>query len=361
MKLTKRLLAIVLAAAMLASMVVFSSSAVQLDDAVPTLTWDDCAIDKDTNPYTIRLGYKIYKVDTSSDEYTLLADTTAGNNTYDVNVDAGDVLRVECWLQTNFHVSGIQLTPAYNNAWLLPTTMDYTVVTSTASYPLKCADAKSKIAMDNAFPEAADFCDDFGAGDGTFEQPVFAGEALSQSKGQINHNSWSGLRGVLPKDWQGKGTAEASWLNTAAKDQWGNSIVDENGKLIYNVYQFGSSANSTSADVWPGYTVSLNVYQPVAAFNLTVADDAAGTAKLFFPESSYYNVANAYTSVTAVDYDALIASPDINGKWDPSMPQVAVSGLKTYANKVTYPTAHRQIRIGLLLTQQSQLVMKHRK
>ena len=337
MKLTKRLLAIVLAAAMLASMVVFSSSAVQLDDAVPTLTWDDCAIDKDTNPYTIRLGYKIYKVDTSSDEYTLLADTTAGNNTYDVNVDAGDVLRVECWLQTNFHVSGIQLTPAYNNAWLLPTTMDYTVVTSTASYPLKCADAKSKIAMDNAFPEAADFCDDFGAGDGTFEQPVFAGEALSQSKGQINHNSWSGLRGVLPKDWQGKGTAEASWLNTAAKDQWGNSIVDENGKLIYNVYQFGSSANSTSADVWPGYTVSLNVYQPVAAFNLTVADDAAGTAKLFFPESSYYNVANAYTSVTAVDYDALIASPDINGKWDPSMPQVAVSGLKTYANKVTYP------------------------
>ena len=337
MKLTKRLLAIVLAAAMLASMVVFSSSAVQLDDAVPTLTWDDCAIDKDTNPYTIKLGYKIYKVDTSSDEYTLLADTTAGNDTYDVNVEAGDVLRVECWLQTNFHVSGIQLTPAYNNAWLLPTTMDYTVVTSTASYPLKCADAKSKIAMDNAFPETADFCDEFGTGDGTFEAPVFAGEAFSQSKGQINHNGWNGLRGVLPKDWQGKGTTETTWVNTAAVDQWGNNIVDENGKFIYNVYQFGSSANSTSADVWPGYTVSLNVYQPVAAFNLTVADDAAGTAKLFFPESSYYNTANAYTSVTAVDYDALIASPDINGKWDPSMPQVAVSGLKTYANKVTYP------------------------
>ena len=337
MKLTKRLLAIVLAAAMLVGMFVISSSAIQLDEDVPTLTWDDCAIDKDNNPYTVKLAYKIYKVDTASGEYTLLEDTNTSNDTLDVKVDAGDVLRVECWVQTNFHASSIQLTPAYNNAWLLPTTMDYTVVTSTASYPLKCANAAGKIAMDQAFPECMDFCDEFGTGDGTFENPVFAGEALSQAKGQINHNSWGGLRGVLPKDWQGKSQTEAGWLNTSAKDQWGNNIVDENGKFIYNVYQFGSSANSTSTDTWPGYTIVLNVYQPVAAFNLTVADNAEGTAKLFFPESSYYNTANAYTSVTAVDYDALLDSPNNNGNWDESMPQIATSGLKTYANKVTYP------------------------
>ena len=343
MKLTKRLLAIVLAAAMLVGMVAISSSAVQLDDDVPSLTWDDCAIDKDTNPYTVKLGFKIYKVDTASGEYTLLADTNTANDTYDVSVDAGDVLRVECWAQTNFHTSGIQLTPAYNNDWLLPTTMsDYTTYGAASGYPLKCASTGDKIAADEAFPEAIDFCDDYGAGDGTFEAPIFTAEALSQAKGQTNHNAINGLKSVLPKDWQGSGTnASASnakyWINKSATDQWGNSIVDADGNLIYNVYQFGSGVNSTASDAYAGYAVVLNVYQPVAVFNLTVDADAAGTAKLFYPESSYYNTATATTSFTAMDYDAVLASPDNNGNWDESMPQMCASGLKTYNNKVTYP------------------------
>ena len=337
MKLTKRLLAIVLAAAMLVGMFVISSSAVQLDEDVPTLTWDDCIIDKDSNPYTVKLGYKIYKVDTASGEYELLADTTAGNDTYDVKAEAGDVLRVECWAQTNFHTSAIQLTPAYNNAWLLPTTMDYTVVATTGSYPLKVAKKTDITAMGDGFPKMVDFCDDFGAGDGTFETPVFINEALTQAKGQINHNGFNGLRAVLPKDWWGKGTTETTWLNTAAKDQWGNSIVDANGHLIYNVYQLGIGVNATGSEAWTGYAAVLNVYQPIGAFNLTVAEGATGTAKLFYPESSYYNTANATTSFTAYDYDAVQASPDGNGNWDESIPQVCASGISpAYANKVKY-------------------------
>ncbi len=336
MKLTKRLLAIVLAAAMLVGMVVISTSAVQLDESVDNLTWDDCAdINPETNPYTVKMGFKIYKVDTATGEYTLLADTNAANDTLDVNVEAGDVLRVETWAQTNFHTIGIQLTPAYNNEWLLPTTMDYSVVTSTASYPLKAANVAGKTAMDD-YPKMVDFCDDYGAGDGTFEAPVFVTEALTQAKGQINHNSWSGLRGVLPKDWQGSGTTEAKWINTAAVDQWGNSIVDENGHLIYNVYQMGMGNNASGSEAWTGFGVVLNVYQPIAVFNLTVAEDAEGTAKLFYPLSSYYNTTNAYTQFTAMSYEAVQDSPNVNGNWDESMPQVCASGLTTYANKVTY-------------------------
>ena len=338
MKLTKRLLAIVLAAAMLVGMVVVSTSAVQLDDDVANLTWDDCIIDQETNPYTVKMGFKIYKVDTSTGEYELLADTTAGNDTLDVNAEAGDVLRVECWAQTNFHTSAIQLTPAYNNAWLLPTTMsDYTTYASDASYPLKAANVGSKIAMGEAFPKMVDFCDDYGAGDGTFEAPVFINEALTQAKGQTNHNAWNGLRAVLPKDWQGSGTTEAKWINTAAVDQWGNSIVDENGHLIYNVYQLGIGVNATGSEAWTGFAAILNVYQPIGAFNLTVAEGAEGTAKLFYPLSSYYNTSNAYTQFTAYDYDAVQASPEGNGNWDESMPQVCASGISpSYANKVKY-------------------------
>ena len=338
MKLTKKLLAILLAVSMLVGMVVISTSALQLDDAVESLTWDDCAdINPETNPYTVKMGFKIYKVNTASGEYTLLEDTDPSNDTYDVAAAAGDVLRVETWAQTNFHTIGIQLAPAYSNAWLLPTTMsDYTVVATDASYPLKVAKAGDKTAMAEAFPKMVDFCDEYGTGDGTMENPAFITEALTQAKGQINHNSWSGLRGVLPKDWQGSGTIESKWINTSAKDQWGNSIVDAEGKLIYNVYQMGMGNNATGTEAWVGYGAILNVYQPVAVFNLTVAEGADGTAKIFYPLSSYYNTSNAYTQFTAVDYDAVQASPDGNGNWDESIPQVVAEGLTTYPNKVTY-------------------------
>ncbi len=339
MKLTKRLLAIVLAAAMLVSMVVFSSSAVQLDDAVASLTWDDCIIDKDTNPYTVKLGFKIYKVDTASGEYTFLEDANSSNDTYDVNVEAGDVLRVETWAQTNFHTIALQLSPAYNNAWLLPTTLaDYTVFANTsASYPLKAAKTSDKVAQGDGYAQMIDFCDDYGAGDGTFEAPVFATEAFTQSKGQTNHNAWNGLKAVLPKDWRGSGTTEAKWLNTAAVDQWGNSIVDGNGYLIYNVYQLGTGNNAAGSEAWTGNATILNVYQPIAAFNLTVAEGATGTSNLFYPESGYKNTTDPSTWFTAYDYDAVQASPEGNGNWDESIPQVCSSGITpSYKNTVTY-------------------------
>ncbi len=339
MKLTKRLLAIVLAAAMLVGMFVISSSAVQLDEDVPNLTWDDCIIDKDTNPYTVKLGFKIYKVDTASGEYTLLADTNSANDTLDVSVEAGDVLRVETWMQTNFHAIALQLSPAYNNAWLLPTTVDdYTTFATTASYPLKAAAKGDIVDKSVGFVQLVDFCDDYGTGDGAFETPVFATEAFTQSKGQTNHNAWNGLRAALPKDWQGSGTTEAKWINTAAKDQWGNSIVDADGKLIYNVYQLGTGNNASGSEAWTGYATILNVYQPVAAFNLTVAEGAEGTSKLFFPESSYKATTSPSTWVQAFDFDAVQASPDGNGNWDESIPQICASGITpSYKNTVTYP------------------------
>ncbi|MBO5359500.1 MAG: FIVAR domain-containing protein [Clostridia bacterium] len=332
MKLTKRLLAIVLAAAMLVGMVVFSSSAVQLDDAVASLTWEDCEnINPETNPYTVRIGFKVYEIDTASGEYSLIADSNTANDVYDVNVTPGSVLRVEMWAQTNFHTLGIQLTPAYTNTWLLPTKM-----TDYSTFAIKAAKPADKLSVDDGMPAVENFDDSYGAGDGTFEAPVYSNEALAVLKGQTNHNSYSGLKAILPASWKGTGTTAANWFSKTATDQWGNSIVDADGNFKYNVYQFGCGNTVGAPQAWLGYATILNVYQPICAFNLTVADDATGSANLFFPDGTYENVASPMTYFQAVDYDEVIASPDAKGNWDPSMPQVCSSGLTTYKNTVTY-------------------------
>ncbi len=332
MKLTKRLLAIVLAAAMLVGMVAISSSAVQLDEDVPTLTWDDCIIDKDTNPYTVRIGFKVYEVDTTTDEYTLIADSNTSNDVYDVNVKPGSVLRVEIWAQTNFHTIGLQLTPAYTNKWLLPTKMtDYT------TFSMKATNASTKVSVDEGMPAVADFDESYGVGDGTFEAPVYTNEAFGVLKGQTNHNAYNGIKGILPASWKGTGTAATNYYSKTAVDQWGDKIADENGNFRYNVYQFGSGNTVGVPQAWLGYAIVLNVYQPVCAFNLTVAEDATGSANLFFPEGSYSNVTSPMTYFQALDYQEVIDSPNVNGNWDESMPQVCYSGLTSYKNTVTYP------------------------
>ena len=332
MKLTKRLLAIVLAAAMLVGMVVFSTSAVQLDDAVASLTWEDCEnINPETNPYTVRIGFKVYEIDTASGEYSLIADSNTTNDIYDVKVTPGSVLRVEMWAQTNFHTLGIQLTPAYTNTWLLPTKM-----TDYSTFTIKAAKPADKLSVEDGMPAVENFDDSYGAGDGTFEAPVYSNEALAVLKGQTNHNAYNGLKAILPASWKGTGTAATNWYSKTAKDQWGESIVDADGNFKYNVYQFGCGNTVGAPQAWLGYATILNVYQPICAFNLTVADNATGSANLFFPDGTYENVASPMTYFQAVDYDEVIASPDANGNWDPSMPQICSSGLTTYKNTVTY-------------------------
>ncbi len=336
MKLTKKLLAILLAVAMLAGMVAVGATAegdlIQLDPNVPTLTMDDCQdINAETNPYTVRLGFKVYEVDTASGEYTLIADKDSANDIYDVNVKAGSVIRVEIWAQTNFHTLGMQLTPAYTNKWLLPTKMsDYT------TFSMKAANLAGKISGDEGFPTVEYFDDTYGAGDGTFEAPIYSNEALTPSKQQTNHHQYNGIKGILPATWKGTGTAANNYYSKTAVDQFGNTIADTDGNFIYNLYQFGNGNNPSGDEAWTGYATVLNVYQPICAFNLTVDASAKDgeQANLFFPIETYYNVASPMTWVQAVDYDAVIASEGAN--WDPSMPQVVSSGLATYKNKVTY-------------------------
>ncbi len=333
MKLTKRLLAILLAVSMLVGMVVISTSAVQLDDAVESLTWEDCEnINPDTNPYTVRIGFKVYEVDTSTGEYTLIADANSANDIYDVKVKPGSVLRVEIWAQTNFHTYGLQFTPAYTNEWLLPTKMsDYTTFT------MKATNTASKVSVEDGMPAVVDFDESFGAGDGTFEAPVYSNEALAVLKGQTNHNAYNGIKAILPADWKGTGTAATNYYSKTAVDQWGEKIADADGNFRYNVYQFSCGNTLGAPQAWLGYATVLNVYQPICAFNLTVTEDAKGSANLFFPDGTYSNVASPMTYALAVDAAQVLESPDVNGNWDPSMPQIVSSGLTTYKNTVTYP------------------------
>ncbi len=333
MKLTKRLLAILLAVSMLVGMVVISTSAVQLDAAVDSLTWEDCEdINPETNPYTVRIGFKVYEVDTSTGEYTLIADANSANDIYDVKVKPGSVLRVEIWAQTNFHTYGLQFTPAYTNEWLLPTKMsDYTTFT------MKAANTASKVSVEEGMPAVVDFDESFGAGDGTFEAPIYSNEALAVLKGQTNHNAYNGIKAILPADWKGTGTAATNYYSKTAVDQWGDTIADEDGNFRYNVYQFSCGNTLGAPQAWLGYATVLNVYQPICAFNLTVTEDAKGSANLFFPDGTYSNVASPMTYALAVDAAQVLESPDVNGNWDPSMPQIVASGLTTYKNTVTYP------------------------
>lgn len=323
MKLTKKLLAILLAAAMLFGMVVISTSAVQLDDAVASLTEDDCTtFDLENNPYKVKMGFKIYKVNTDDGSYELLSDTVAGNDTNDVNVQPGDVIRVEVWAQTNFHCYAIQVTPAYSNAWLLPTTQAF------ETFEMKVASTAEKISIEDGMPPMENFDDTYGAGDGTYENPIYINEALTYSKSQTNHNQYSGLKGVLPKTWKGTGTAETNWYSKT-----NTAILDENGKFKYNVYQFGAGYSAAGDEAYGGYAAVLNVYQPLVNFNLTVAEGATGTAELFIPEESLLSPSNT----TGLTFFTALADVQNAGAYDSSTPQIVTgAGITQYKQYCLY-------------------------
>ena len=326
MKLTKKLLAFLLAAAMLLGMVAVGVNAegeFQLDPDVPTLTADDCAnFDPVNNPYKVKLAFKVYKVDVSDGSYELIEDSNPNNNTNDVNVDAGDVLRVELWGQTNFHVYNMQITPAYTNAWLLPTGVDYTTFSMKAANPAGV--------NKTAFFTVEEF-DGWGSGDGTFENPIFSNEALTYSKLQTNHNNYGGLKAVLPPTWQGSGGTATTWYNKNNAD-----ILDESGNFKYNVYQCGAGYSASGDEAWGSYATVLNCYQPLVAFNLTV--DASATdgsvADLFVPEESYlYEYAGAKPST----FVQVLYNVEEGANYDPSMPQVTPgANLPGYKDRVTY-------------------------
>ena len=323
MKLTKRLLAILLAAAMLVGMVAISSSAVQLDDDVPTLTEDDCTtFDLENNPYKVKIGFKVYKVNTDDGSYELLPDTVAGNDTNDVNVQPGDVIRVEIWAQTNFHCYAIQMTPAYSNAWLLPTTQAY------ETFDYIAASAGDKVSIEDGMPPMENFDDSYGAGDGSFDAPIYINECLTYSKAQTNHNSISGIKGILPKTWKGTGTTATNYYNKNNAD-----IVDANGNFKYNMYEFGAGYSAAGDEAYGGYAAVLNAYQPLVTFNLTVAEGATGTADLFIPEEAILTPKNT----TGRTFFTALANVQDSANYDPSTPQITIgAGVTQYKQYCQY-------------------------
>ena len=323
MKLTKRLLAMILAAAMLVGMVAINSSAVQLDDDVPTLTEDDCTtFDLENNPYKVKIGFKVYKVNTDDGSYELLPDTIPGNDTNDVKVQPGDVIRVEIWAQTNFHCYAIQMTPAYSNAWLLPTTQAY------ETFDYIAASAGDKVSIEDGMPPMENFDDSYGAGDGSFDAPIYINECLTYSKAQTNHNNISGIKGILPKTWKGTGTTAANYYNKNNAD-----IVDADGNFKYNMYEFGAGYSAAGDEAYGGYAAVLNAYQPLVTFNLTVAEGATGTADLFIPEEAIL----APTNTTGRTFFTALANVQDSANYDPGTPQITIgAGVTQYKQYCQY-------------------------
>ncbi len=192
MKLTKRVLAMILAAAMIVGMVAVGAYAAIGD----YYGWDP-----DTNPYTAKIITKLYLVDKDAGTETAIEANASGK----YEVAPGDLVRVETLLQTNYLAGGATLTPAYTNTIFVPTknaANDY----ASYEYYQKSAMAKNLVfEYETAAPE--------GDRDGSFDgSPFLYGDAYTCGSGVVGA-PYNALKNNYPIDWRGTGTAATNYLN----------------------------------------------------------------------------------------------------------------------------------------------------
>ena len=240
MKLTRRVLAVIVAVAMLAGVMATGAFAAVGD------------YDATSNPYTTKIGLKAYRVDDSG-EYTEITDG---------KVLDGEVIRVEVWGQTNYYANIANYVMAYSNGLFAPTKLDG----STYDYDATSAvglgmEVIEQVAYDedalNAAKEA-----DAENGYAVFDAPYAFNAAAKINTSFAGADNASTIASVYPKAWKS------------------GSAVNSTG-AAYNILTAGYGPDidlSLPASELSGYNMAviMTEYQPLLTFNLTV-DAAAGT------------------------------------------------------------------------------------
>ena len=269
MKLTRRVLAVIVAVAMLAGVMATGAFAAVGD------------YDATSNPYTAKIGLKAYRLDESG-EYTEITDG---------KVLDGEVIRVEVWGQTNYYVSMATFIAAYSNSIFVPTKLDGSTYDYDATAPLG-KDVIEQIAYDE---EAAALADEAVGNNGYagFDTPYEFNAAVELIAAFAGANNASKIADMYP----------AAWKN--------GSEINATG-AAYNVLSAGFGpdiAMDRPATAMSGYNMAvvLTEYQPIFTFNLTV--DAAANKKgvVTLPEAAVRSSSNTsgrmYVSVGTPNAD----------------------------------------------------------
>ena len=276
MKLTRRLLAVVLSVAMLIGMVAVGATA--------SIT-DYYEYDPVNNPYTAKIGLKVFKVNTDDDTYTEITDGA---------VDAGDVVRVEVWSQTNYFTTLMSYAVMYDNRLLQGTTLDYTTYDyyarpSTVSY----AKVVAQYPMDEDHAYSVD---------GTLDAPFYSNECLVLTSsgfiGKTTAMNYANVKKNMPREWQGTGTKETNYYSNAEA-------------LNYNYLLAGVTADTNYNQPGAGNHIILTEYQPVLYFNLTIPEGTADgtTGTISIPKGTLYT-----SSATGSTYIARSYTEDGSGE-----------------------------------------------
>lgn len=270
MKLTRRVLAVIVAVAMLVGVMAFG---VYAATATSITTYGN--YDAETNPYQAKIGLKVYRVDTETGEYTEITDGKVLN---------GEVIRVEVWGQTNYFASIANYIMAYSNSLFAPTKLDYSTYdyTDTAAAGLG-KEVIDKVAYDEDALTAASEAE---AENGfvPYETPYYFNTAAALNTAFAGADNYAALKSMYPAAWQGTGTAADNYLNSTG--------------AAYNILSAGYGPDADLSLPASGITgmnkaVVMSEYQPLVYFNLTVDGEAGDTGVVTLPEAAVRSSSNA--------------------------------------------------------------------
>ena len=241
MKLTRRVLAVIVAVAMLAGVMSVGAFAAVGD------------YDATSNPFTTKIGLKAFRLDAETGEYTEITDG---------KVLDGEVIRVEVWGQTNYYANIANYIMAYSNGLFAPTKLDGSTYDYDATSAIGLGvEVIEQIAYDEDALNAA-YDAEGETGFASFDAPFAFNTAAKLTTAFAGADSANAIASMYP----------AAWKNGSAVNATG---------AAYNVLSAGygpdlDAALPASANSGYNMAVVMVDYQPLVAFNLTV-DAAAGT------------------------------------------------------------------------------------
>ena len=256
MKLTRRVLAVIVAVAMLVGVMATGAFAAVGD------------YDATSNPYTTKIGLKAYRADESG-EYVEITDG---------KVLDGEVIRVEVWGQTNYYASIANFITAYSNGLFAPTKLDGSTYDYDATSAVGLgAEVIEQIAYDD---EATALADEAVANNGYagFDTPYEYNAAAALTTSFAGANDAAAIANMYPAAW---------------KD---GSAVNATG-AAYNVLSagFGPDMNMDyPATINDSYSkaVVIDEYQAIFCFYLTVDATAGTKGVVTLPEAAVRSSSN---------------------------------------------------------------------
>ncbi len=260
MKLNKRLLALLLSVALIIGSMAFGASA--------SIT-DYDSYDPNDNPYTYKLGLKVFEVDENGEKG---AEITNGK------VQPGQRIRVEVMAQTNFFTNTLSVNIAYSNKTFVPTKLDGT------TYNYK--DVESDGLLAEVFQPIYD--NNLAEVEGDLSSDDFApalGNMVPLNYGFVggNSNNAFAFAKAAPKAWR---AADPTLEAPLKSDKAGyNLYVASFGPAVD--YEYSDDDGNSYSDI-SGSAAIITTYKPVMAFDLTVSKSATSgsTAEIMIPADS---------------------------------------------------------------------------